>query len=272
MLSVAENELLTRTDKGTPVGEYLRRFWMPALLSEEIPEPGLRTGARHLLGEHLVAFRDSNGNVGLIDRYCPHRRTWLFFGRNEDCGLRCVYHGWKFDVAGQCVDMPTEPPTSNYKDRIQLTSYPCQDMRESSGPIWGRRDLPVEFPQFEFNTLPKDCFYIRKSLLECNYLQAMEGNLDSFHTGYLHSFSSGSALDPRGQGHGKRGAVTHQYQQAQPHFEIQETDYGLMIGAKRKAGERRRLLAHYAMAAAGAYDDRRQSRRDAALGCMGADG
>jgi phthalate 4,5-dioxygenase len=235
MLSAAENELLTRTDKGTPTGEYLRRFWMPALLSEEIPATDCAPVRVTLLGEHLIAFRDSNGKVGLLHRYCAHRQMDLFFGRNEDCGLRCVYHGWKFDVNGQCIEMPTEPPNSNYKDRIQLTSYPCQ---EHAGIVWaylGPRDLPVEFPQFEFNSLPKDCYYVRKSLLECNYLQAMEGNLDSFHTGYLHSFSTGSALDPRGQGHGKRGAVTHQYQQAQPHFEIEETDYGLMIGAKRKA-------------------------------------
>jgi phthalate 4,5-dioxygenase oxygenase subunit len=235
MLSAAENELLTRTDRGTAAGDYLRRFWLPALLSEEIPAPDCAPVRVTLMGERLVAFRDSDGKVGLIDRYCAHRQMDLFFGRNEDCGLRCVYHGWKFDVSGECVEMPTEPPASNYKERIRLTSYPCQ---EHAGIIWaymGPKDLPVEFPQFEFNTLPKDCFFIRKSLLECNYLQAMEGNLDSFHTGYLHSFSTGSALDPRGQGHGKRGAVTHQYQQAQPHFEIEETDYGLMIGAKRKA-------------------------------------
>ncbi len=234
MLSVAENELLTRTNKGTVAGDYFRRFWMPALLSEEIPAPDSPPVRVTLMGEHLIAFRDSDGKIGLIDRYCAHRQVDLFYGRNEECGLRCVYHGWKFDTDGNCVDMPTELPSSNYKERIKLTSYPVQ---EHAGIVWaylGPQDLPVEFPQFEFNTLPKDCFYIRKSLLECNYLQAMEGNLDSAHTGYLHSFATGSALDPRGKGHGSRGTISHQYQSSLPHFEVQETDYGLMIGAKRK--------------------------------------
>jgi phenylpropionate dioxygenase-like ring-hydroxylating dioxygenase large terminal subunit len=234
MLSAAENELLTRTNKSTIAGDYFRRFWMPALLSEEIPAPDSPPVRVTLLGEHLVAFRDSEGKIGLIDRYCAHRQVDLFYGRNEDCGLRCIYHGWKFDTDGNCVEMPTELLNSNYKDRIHLTSYPVQ---EHAGIIWaylGPKDLPVEFPKFEFNTLPKDCFYIRKSLLDCNYLQAMEGNLDSAHTGYLHSFASGSALDPRGKGHGKRGTISHQYQASMPHFEVQETDYGLMIGAKRK--------------------------------------
>src|ERR1700751_5392050 len=127
MLPAAENELLTRTGKGAPAGDYLRRFWMPALLSEEIPAPDCAPVRITLMGEHLRAFR----------------------GSNEDCGLRCVYQGWKFDVAGQCVEMPPEPLTSNYKERIQLTSYPCQ---EHAGIVWaymGPKDLPVEFPHFE---------------------------------------------------------------------------------------------------------------------------
>jgi phenylpropionate dioxygenase-like ring-hydroxylating dioxygenase large terminal subunit len=187
------------------------------------------------MGECLIAFRDTSGRAALVGQYCMHRQMDLFFGRNEENGIRCVYHGWKFDADGKCVDLPTEPKTSKYKDNIQLTSYPC---REYAGIVWaylGPKDLPVEFPQFEFNALPKANMYLRKSLLECNYLQAMEGNLDSSHTGYLHSFSTGRALDPRGQGHGRRGEVTNQYQASLPSFEVRDTDYGCMIGAKRSS-------------------------------------
>ncbi len=233
MLSAAENELLTRTDKGTPAGDYFRRFWMPALLSEEIPTPDCPPVRVRLMGECLVAFRDTSGRAALVGQYCLHRQMDLFFGRNEENGIRCVYHGWKFDADGNCVDLPTEPPTSKYKDNIHLTAYPC---KEYAGIVWaylGPKDLAVEFPQFEFTTLPKEHVYLRKSLLECNYLQAMEGNLDSSHTGYLHSFATGRALDPRGLGHGRRGEMTNQYQASLPIFEVKDTDYGCMIGAKR---------------------------------------
>ncbi len=235
MLSAAENELLTRTGKGTTAGDYLRRFWMPALLTEEIPAPDCPPVRVRLMGECLIAFRDSSGRAALVGQYCMHRQMDLFFGRNEEGGIRCAYHGWKFDADGNCVDLPTEPKGSKYKDNVHLTSYPCQ---EFAGIVWaylGPKDADAQIPQFEFNSLPPENMYLRKSLLSCNYLQAMEGNLDSSHTGYLHSFSSGSALDPRGQGHGKRGGVTHQYQASLPSFEVKDTDYGCMIGAKRKS-------------------------------------
>ena len=156
------------------------------------------------MGEHLVAFRDSNGRVGLIDRYCAHRQAPIVLRPQR--GVRPALRLSRLEIrCGRPLRRHADRAarSSNYKDQIQThvlsLSGTCA---ESSGPIWARRMLPVEFPQFEFNTLPKDRFYIRKSLLECNYLQAMEGNLDFFHTGYLHSFSTGSALDPRGQGHG----------------------------------------------------------------------
>jgi len=236
MLSAADNDLLTRTDKGTPAGEYMRRFWMPALLSEEVPTPDCPPVRVRLMGEYLVAFRDTTGRVGLLDRYCAHRQVDLFFGRNEECGLRCIYHGWKFDADGNCVDMPAEPPESNFKNKIRLTAYPC---REHAGIVWaylGPRELPVCFPEFEFAELPKTHIYIRKSLLNCNYLQAMEGNLDSSHVNYLHSFATGNALAP-GQGgltldkHGRSGRV---FRDVAPTFEIKDTEFGFMIGAKRR--------------------------------------
>src|ERR671939_380063 len=133
MLSKEDNELIARTGPGTPMGELMRRFWMPALLADELPAPDCPPIRVRLLGEDLVAFRDSSGQVGLLAANCPHRGASLFFGRNEESGLRCVYHGWKFDVAGACVDMPNEPPESNFKDKIHHTAYPTV---ERNGVIW----------------------------------------------------------------------------------------------------------------------------------------
>src|SRR3954465_5808385 len=133
MLSAKENELLTRVGRGTLMGEFLRRFWLPALLSDELPQSDGDPIRTRTLGEDLVAFRDSNGAVGMVDAFCPHRRAPLFFGRNEECGLRCVYHGWKFDTEGNCVDMPSEPAGTPMKDRVKILAYPTV---ERGGLIW----------------------------------------------------------------------------------------------------------------------------------------
>src|SRR5580698_5797216 len=133
MLTPQENERLTRVGRGTPMGETLRRYWLPAALSSELPEPDGAPIRVRLLGEDLIAFRDSNGRVGLVDAYCPHRRAPLFFGRNEECGLRCVYHGWKFDVDGNCVDLPSEPEGSPMKANIKIKHYPTF---EKGGVVW----------------------------------------------------------------------------------------------------------------------------------------
>src|SRR5439155_17753312 len=124
MLTKEDNELVCRVGSGTPGGETLRRYWMPALLVEELPAPDCPPVRVRLLGEDLVAFRDSAGRVGLLGANCPHRGASLFFGRNEEEGLRCVYHGWKYDVTGACVDMPSEPVESNFKDKIHHVAYP----------------------------------------------------------------------------------------------------------------------------------------------------
>jgi phthalate 4,5-dioxygenase oxygenase subunit len=133
MLTQEDNDVLTRVGPGTMMGNLLRRYWQPALLSSEVPatdSPPLRV---RLLGEDLVAFRDSNGRVGLVAQACPHRGASLFFGRNEEAGLRCVYHGWKFDVSGACVDMPSEPAESNFKSKVRALAYPTQ---EAGGVVW----------------------------------------------------------------------------------------------------------------------------------------
>ena len=202
MLTAQENELLTRTDRGTVAGECFRRFWTPALMSEEIPEPDCPPVRVRLMGEDLIAFRDSSGRPRLVGAYCMHRQVDLFFGRNEQNGIRCIYHGWKYDGDGNCVEIPTEPATSTYKDRIKLPAYPCQ---EHAGFVWaylGPRDKPAQFPKFEYMGLPKEHLYIKKSLLECNYFQALEGHFDSSHIGFLHRFVSSEGNTPPGFGHG----------------------------------------------------------------------
>src|SRR3990170_2122362 len=133
MLSTDDNELLTRVGPGTPMGELLRRFWMPALLEEEVPTPDCAPVKLRLLGEDLVAFRDTGGRVGILDAYCPHRLAHLYFGRNEACGIRCVYHGWKFDVDGNCVDQPSEPAETNFARKVKTTSYPAV---ARGGVVW----------------------------------------------------------------------------------------------------------------------------------------
>src|SRR6266571_2295429 len=155
MLSREDNERLTRVGPGTPMGGLLRRYWMPALLDYELPSPDCPPKRVRLLGEDLVAFRDSEGRVGMLAQACPHRGASLFFGRNEEAGLRCVYHGWKFDTTGQCLDMPSEPAESNFKTKIRATAYPTQ---ERSGLVWiymGPREVPPPLPELEANMLPE---------------------------------------------------------------------------------------------------------------------
>jgi phenylpropionate dioxygenase-like ring-hydroxylating dioxygenase large terminal subunit len=125
MLSYEDNELLCRVGRGTPMGTLFRQYWLPAMLSSEPPAPDCDQVRVKLLGEELIGFRDTEGKVGLLQNLYPHRAASLFYARNEECGLRCVYHGWKFDVNGACVDMPSEPPESNFTNRVRATAYPC---------------------------------------------------------------------------------------------------------------------------------------------------
>jgi phenylpropionate dioxygenase-like ring-hydroxylating dioxygenase large terminal subunit len=187
MLSKEDNELITNTDPGTPTGELFRRFWLPVALAEELGGPdGVPVRVR-VLGEDLVAFRDTHGRVGLVDAYCPHRGAPLFFGRNEECGLRCVYHGWKFAVDGTCVDLPNAPEGETFKEKIKLTSYPCVEAGDLLWAYMGPPDQQPPFPEFEWTKLPKAHRYVSKFRLECNYLQAMEGDYDPSHARFLHS-------------------------------------------------------------------------------------
>jgi phenylpropionate dioxygenase-like ring-hydroxylating dioxygenase large terminal subunit len=237
MLTIQENEFICRTGPATPMGDLFRRFWVPALLADELPAPDCPPVRVRLLGEDLVAFKDSDGKIGLLDAHCPHRLADLFFGRNEECGLRCVYHGWKFDVNGDCVDMPNEPAESNFKHKVRTTAYPCQ---EWGGLIWaymGPKDRQPELPQFEWARVPATHRHIGKIQVECNYLQAVEGDIDNSHVSFLHGL-----LNPNQLLTGSIRVIGDRNVYAQdkaPRFSVKNTDYGIMIGARRNVDAER---------------------------------
>ena len=186
MLSKEDNETLVRTSAGTPMGELIRRFWIPALLSSELPEPDGTPVRIRLLGEDLVAFRDSDGRVGLLEEHCPHRRASLALGINEKGGLRCLYHGWKFAVDGRCLEIPTEPAGSRKTGRPGAVAYAT---REAGGMVWaylGPKELEPPFPNFEWLGMDPAHAVPFKIRADCNYAQLMEGTIDSAHAGVLH--------------------------------------------------------------------------------------
>ena len=187
MLSQQETDLLCQVGPGTPMGEVFRRFWIPVLLSEEVPEPDTTPVAIRILGEDLLAFRATSGKVGLTSAYCPHRHAHLFWGRNEEEGIRCTYHGWKYDTTGQCVDMPNEPGDLSFKDKIKIRSYPTMD---AGGAIWAYMGPPERQPdlhQLEWTRVPAENVLVTKRLQENNWAQAVEGGIDSSHISYLHN-------------------------------------------------------------------------------------
>ena len=230
MLTDDRNKLVTETGAGTPMGELFRRYWIPFLLSDEVGEPEGAPVRVKLLSERLLAFRDSNGKLGLIDEFCAHRRVSLWFGRNEEGGIRCPYHGWKYDVSGNCMEIPSEPETSKFRTEISLTSYPCV---ERGGIVWTYMGPPEDQPAppaFEWATVPESHRFHSKRLEECNYLQALEGGIDSSHVGFLHSGELRS--DPLH--HGSKGSDYH-LSDRKPKFEVRESPGGLNIGVRRDA-------------------------------------
>ncbi|MDO5500951.1 MAG: Rieske 2Fe-2S domain-containing protein [Propionibacteriaceae bacterium] len=214
---------MTRTGPGTPMGDLIRRFWIPALLASEVGEPGGAPVRVSLLGERLVAFRSPDGEVGLLEARCPHRHASLFWGRNEDEGIRCVYHGWKFGRDGRCLEMPAEPEDSTYRERVRAVAYPTH---EAAGVIWaylGPAELKPEFPNFEFDGLPEGQFHASKRLQRCNYFQNIEGELDTAHVQFLHRTFGEHDFAPQ-----------HNFDAAEnPVYTIEETEAGLLAIAQR---------------------------------------
>ena len=212
------------------MGELFRRYWLPALLATELPGPDCAPVRVKLLSERLIGFRDSDGKMGLLDEFCAHRGVSLWFGRNEDSGLRCPYHGWKYDVTGQCVEVPSEPAESGYCEKIKLKAYP---LVERGGVLWtymGPPEHQPPLPEFEFATVPAPQSYICKRVQESNYLQAMEGGIDSAHVTFLHR--GNLETDPL-----FKGAKGNAYNlnDLRPKFEVVESDSGLYIGVRRNA-------------------------------------
>ena len=222
MLSQADNERLTRVGPDTPMGKLFRRYWIPACLSEELPDPDGAPKRVRLLGEDLVAFRQSDGAVGLVSAFCPHRRAPMFFGRNEACGLRCVYHGWKFDRDGNCVDMPSEPADSLFKSKVTIDAYPTW---EGGGLVWaylGPADLLPEPPDHELVRTPPEFHFVSKSLEECNYLQALEGGIDPTHASIMHVQTIGDR------------SFLNNYDELVANISLERTDYGFTYAGIRE--------------------------------------
>src|ERR671936_1373188 len=230
MLRKEQNDLLTQTGPGTPMGRMFRAYWLPAALAEELPENDCPPVRVKILSERLLAFRDSDGRYGLIDEFCAHRGVSLWFARNEQSGLRCAYHGWKYDVTGQCIDVPSEPRESGFCKKIKLTSYPVVKRGPVLWTYMGPPDKQPPLPEWEFATVPPDQTFVSKRLQDSNWLQAMEGGIDSSHVSFLHRGDLGS--DPL-----FKGAKGNQYNLAdtRPHFEVVEQPGGLFIGARRNA-------------------------------------
>ena len=240
MLTQEENERLTRVTAGTPMGETMRRYWLPALLSWELPQPDGAPVRVRLLGEDLVAFRTTDGRVGLIEEFCPHRRASLWLGRNEENGLRCVYHGWKYDVTGQCVDQMNEP--RQFCAKIRAIAYPTCEI---GGVVWaymGPAERQPAPPNFAWTQVPETHRTVSKVVEACNWLQALEGGIDTSHFTILHRALKMNAKEPGIQPNnpGVRGSA--------PTLEVDVTDYGYRYFGIRPLGDEQYVRGyHYIM-------------------------
>jgi phthalate 4,5-dioxygenase len=234
MLREEVNDLLTQTGPGTPMGDLFRQYWIPAMLASELAEDDCPPVRVKLLSERLIAFRDSDGRYGLMDEFCAHRGVSLWFGRNEESGLRCPYHGWKYDVTGQCIEIPSEPDERNSSlcSKIKLKSYPLVKIGDVMWTYMGDPAQTPDLPEWEFATVPSEQTFTSKRSQECNWLQALEGGIDSSHVSFLHS--GGLQTDPL-----FKGAQGNKYNLAdrKVFFEVVESEGGLLIAARRNAEE-----------------------------------
>ncbi len=240
MLTSEENDLLCRVEHGAPMGGLMRRHWIPVCLSEEVAEPDGAPVKARILGEDLVVFRDTNGKVGVMDEYCPHRRVSLVLGRNEECGLRCLYHGWKMDVEGNVVEMASEPGASALKEKVQHRAYPVQ---EWGGWVWsylgsqlGARDAnahqPPPFEPPPYAPTANTAVSIAKVIIPCNWAQILEGAIDSAHSSSLHSSDFVPARVAAGEANAKQWLRPST--DKSPRLQVQHTSYGFRYAALRR--------------------------------------
>jgi phthalate 4,5-dioxygenase len=233
VLSQEENERLCRVGRGTPMGEMMRRYWLPAVASEDVVA-GAGPQRVRLLGDDLVVFRTDDGAVGLLDELCPHRGASLALARAEDCGVRCLYHGWKLDVAGNVIETPAEPPELGFKSKLAPTGYPVY---EAGGLIWaylGKRGS--EPPRMDFNWTygPDSHRVIVRGRVECNWLQCVEGVVDSAHVNFLHTNLFRSAPNNATTELDAAGVFNRPSADTRPRVEAQTTAYGFRYAAIRR--------------------------------------
>ncbi|MFE7243095.1 Rieske 2Fe-2S domain-containing protein [Streptomyces sp. NPDC057580] len=245
MLTAEENHRLTRVGADTPMGRVLRRYWLPALSSAELEAGGAPKAVR-LLGEDLVAFRGADGHVGVMEAACPHRGASLVIARNEDCALQCLYHGWKIAPDGRILDMPAEPENSRYAERIRQIAY---RVHEAGSLVWvymGPPEYEPEFPAWDWTDKPAEQILVLKAIADCNWVQCLEGAIDSAHQTYLHDSRSRNerdlayaqwadekGLDPT-DGFDGTGQIVRPWADGRPRLEVEDTSYGFWYAAIRK--------------------------------------
>ena len=229
MKATKDSEELTRVGAGTVMGEFMRQYWIPAIKSSELQRDGAPMRLM-LLGEKLIAFRDTQGRVGVMQHQCPHRCASLFLGRNEDNGIRCIYHGWKFDVEGNCVDMPSVPASQDFKDKVKAKAY---KVAERNGLIWvymGPREVAPPLPLVEVALLPEDQVDIILVQRDCNWMQALEGDIDTSHFGFLHV----GHLDPSEVPPGH--PLQYTAEERAPLYHVRDVPWGTGYAAYRQVG------------------------------------
>ena len=236
MTTASEGQELTRVGPGTPMGDLMRQYWLPALKASELIAGGDPVRLM-LLGEKLIAFRDKAGHVGVLDHRCPHRCASLFFGRNEEGGLRCVYHGWKFAADGQCLEMPNLPPDQDFSAKVRAKAY---QVTERAGVVWvymGTRAEAPPMPEIEATLLPDSEVSLNFTQRECNWLQALEGDIDTSHFSWLHVGSvKPDQVDADNW-------LQYQVTNRAPEYQVGDTDWGTMYCAYPSGEAWRDLLA-----------------------------
>lgn len=236
MLSKQDNALLVTSEANTVMGNYLRCYWHPVALSEEVAKPDSPPIRVKIMGEDLLLFRDSQGKTGLIEPFCAHRGADLFFGRNEECGIRCIYHGWKYDIHGNCIDMPNVPKDAAYHGKIKIKAYPT---REFADMVWAymgpENEEPSELPQLEAGLVPQNHRYVTKRLVECNWTHSMEGALDTAHFSFLHMPAPTFTKDDSTNIAADEKRIRWLRNDPAPRFSIIEHAVGFMIGGARNA-------------------------------------
>ena len=236
MLSATDNAYLNTSEPNTPMGNYLRCHWHPVALSEEIAKPDCAPIRLKVMGEDLLLFRDSKGNTGLIEPFCAHRGADLFFGRNEECGIRCIYHGWKYDIHGNCIDMPNVPKDAAYHGKIKIKAYPTQEFADMGWAYMGPAEIqPSEVPQLEAGLVPPSHRYVTKRFVECNWTHSMEGALDTAHFSFLHMPAPAFRKDDSSNIAADESRIRWLRNDPAPRFKIIDHEVGFLIGGARNA-------------------------------------